>query len=285
MASDVVEDPQSYLQLVALGHDVAAQIAKTPIEGLSGSTRYIAGEARRWAGLKRPAVAGELSGPAADILNLLQRSWPDLCTGATDGEKLMADNYGTWATLMRGWPMQPYADQAVQYLRDHDLLKGLIVELGAGIGTASALAAPHVEGRFVCTDVAPFLMRRRPPGSEVVKYNFDDPGTWTDVDTFFGINAVHCAASKPATLAELHRMLKPSGVVLFAESIPITDAAGTPWPLNMPFGMFRGWWDRGGLISRETWMELFRDAGFREYGAQRRMAGDFDLGGLVWARK
>ena len=285
MASDVVEDPQMYLQLVALAHDIAAEIAKTPIEGLSGSTLYIAGEARRWAGVPRPAAAAGLNGPAADILELLRRNWPDLCAGNTDGEKLMADNYGTWATLMRAWPMQPYADQAVQYLRDHGFLKGLVVELGAGIGTASALAAPHVEGRFVCTDVAPFLMRRRPASSEVVKYDFDEPGTWSEVDTFFGINALHCARSKPATLAELYRMLKPGGVVLFAESIPVTDATGTPWPLSLSFGMFKGWWDRGGLIAREAWLDLFRDAGFRECGYQRRMAGDFDLGGVVWARK
>ena len=85
MTSDVVEDPQMYLQLVALAHDIAAEIAKTPIEGLSGSTLYIAGEARRWAGVPRPAAAAGLNGPAADILELLRRNWPDLCAGNTDG--------------------------------------------------------------------------------------------------------------------------------------------------------------------------------------------------------
>src|SRR5262249_37520297 len=142
---DFVEEPDMYVRLVALARDVAATIAETPMEGLSGSTLYIAGEARRWTNRPRPASAADLQGPAADSLELLRRSWPDLCAGRTDGEKLMSENYGTWATLMRAWPMQPYASQAAQFLRGHGLLQGLVVELGAGVGTASALVAEHVD--------------------------------------------------------------------------------------------------------------------------------------------
>jgi SAM-dependent methyltransferase len=285
MADDVVEDPEMYVQLVALAHDVAAAIVETPAVGLSGSTLYIASEARRWADIERPATSAALTGPAADILELLRRNWPDLCAGKTHGEKLMSENYGTWATLMRAWPMQPYANQAARFLSSGELLKGLVVELGAGVGTASGLVAPHVEGRFVCTDLASFLMRRRPPSSEFARYDFDEAGPWSEVDTFFGVNALHCAKSKPATIAELHRMLKPGGILLLAESIPVTHANGTPWPLSLSFGMFKGWWDRGGLIERDAWLNIFRDAGFRDRGYQRRVAGDFDLGGLIWGIK
>jgi SAM-dependent methyltransferase len=285
MADDVFEDPEQYLQLVALASDVAATIAETAIDGLTGSTLYIAGEARRWVDRPRPVTNAVLQGPAADILELLRRSWPDLCAGKTDGERLMSDNYGTWATLMRSWPMQPYANQAAQFLRSRALLNGLVVELGAGVGTASALVSQHVEGRMICTDVAPFLMRRRPASSEIVRYDFDETGPWSDVNTFFAVNALHCARNKLATIMELHRMLKPGGIVLLAESVPVTDASGTPWPLSLSFGMFKGWWDRGGLIERDAWLDMFRHAGFRESGYQRRMAGDFDLGGLVWGVK
>jgi SAM-dependent methyltransferase len=164
-------------------------------------------------------------------------------------------------------------------------LNGLVVELGAGVGSASALVAEHVRGRMVCTDVAPFLMRRPPPGCQVMRYDFDEPGPWDAVDTFFAVNALHCARDKGAVLVELHRMLKVDGVLVFAESIPTTDTAGTPWPLNLWFGLFKGWWDRGGLIERPTWLSLLRDVGFRHCGYQRRMAGDYDLGGIVWAVK
>ncbi len=45
---------------------------------------------------------------------------------------------------------------------------------------------------------------------------------------------------KPATLAELYRMLKLGGILLLAESIPVTDPTGTPWPLGLSFRMFKG---------------------------------------------
>lgn len=285
MAEDFTEPPETYIELVALGYDVAATIAETALDGLSGSARYIALEARRWMGLPRPVAKYQLVGPAADIMELLRRNWLDLCAGKTDGEKLMSENFGAWAKLMRAWPMQPYASQAAEFLRSHGLLDGLVVELGAGVGTASSLVAGHIHGRFVCTDAMPFLMRRRPPGCEVERYDFDEPGPWRAVATFFAVNALHCARDKRATLVELHRMLRPGGALVLAESIPITDAAGTPWPLNMYFGLLKGWWDRGGLLGREAWLDLLREVGFRECGHQRRMAGDYDLGGLIWAVK
>jgi SAM-dependent methyltransferase len=285
MADDFNEEPEMYINLVALGHDIAATITATPLEGLSGSALYIAQEARRWKALPPPVTKDKLVGPAADILELLRRNWLDLCAGKTDGEKLMGENFGTWAKLMRGWPMQQYASQVAEFLRTHELLNGLIVELGAGVGSASALVAEHVKGRFICSDAVPFLMRRRPSGVEVERYDFDESGKWAEVDTFFAVNALHCARDKRATLAELYRMLKTGGTVVLAESVPTTDAMGTPWPLNMCFGLFKGWWDRGGLIERERWFELFRKVGFRKHGHQRRMAGNYDLGGLIWAEK
>src|SRR5438477_11089680 len=117
MTSDVVEDPQMYLQLVALAHDIAAEIAKTPIEGLSGSTLYIAGEARRWAGVPRPAAAAGLNGPAAGILGLLRRKWPDLCARKTGRGELMAGHYCTWATPLRAGPAPPLCHPAVPAFR------------------------------------------------------------------------------------------------------------------------------------------------------------------------
>lgn len=197
----------------------------------------------------------------------------------------MSEDFGIWSRLMRAWPMQPYADQVASFLSKRRLLDGLVIELGAGVGTASSLVAPHVRGEFICTDVMPLLMRRPPKGSRTAQYNFDDPGAWTNVSTFFAVNALHCARDKRKTLTEFNRMLKPGGIVVLAESIPTTDAAGTPWPLNMPFGLFKGWWDIGGLLSREQWLELFRETGFREQGYQRRLAGAYDLGGLVWGIK
>lgn len=197
----------------------------------------------------------------------------------------MSEDFGIWSRLMRAWPMQPYADQVASFLSKRRLLDRLVIELGAGVGTASSLVAPHVRGEFICTDVMPLLMRRPPKGSRTAQYNFDDPGAWTNVSTFFAVNALHCARDKRKTLTEFNRMLKPGGIVVLAESIPTTDAAGTPWPLNMPFGLFKGWWDIGGLLSREQWLELFRETGFREQGYQRRLAGAYDLGGLVWGIK
>jgi hypothetical protein len=101
----------------------------------------------------------------------------------------------------------------------------------------------------------------------------------------FAVNALHCARDKTATLSHLHAMLREGGTLVLGEGQPRTDARATPWALNPFFGLFRGWWDVGGFLSRREWLRALRDARFTQVGFAARRAGAHDLGGVIWAVK
>ena len=50
--------------------------------------------------------------------------------------------------------------------------------------------------------------------------------------------------------------------MVLGEGRPHTDDRWTPWALNPFFGLFRGWWDIGGFVPRESWLAAFKQAGF-----------------------
>ena len=107
-------------------------------------------------------------------------------------------------------------------------------------------------------DLQPFLLKRQRIAGTVERYDFNEPGTWRDLDTIFAVNALHCAKDKLATLRHLREMLRPGGALVLGEGRPYTDARGTPWALNTFFGLFRGWWDIGGFVSRDDWLAALR---------------------------
>jgi hypothetical protein len=97
------------------------------------------------------------------------------------------------------------------------------------------------------------------------------------------VNALHCAKDKVVSLRHLFDMMRPGGVLVLGEGRPYTDQTGTPWALNLFFGLFRGWWDIGGFVAREDWFATLREAGFSQPGFAARRAGAHDLGGIIWA--
>jgi hypothetical protein len=153
------------------------------------------------------------------------------------------------------------------------------------VGSCSALVAGHVTDRFIRTDLQPFLLKRQRIAGTVERYDFNEPGTWRDLDTIFAVNALHCAKDKLATLRHLREMLRQGGTLVLGEGQPQTDAPGTPWALNTFFGLFAA-----GGTSAASCRAI---AGLRRSGRPAslvlgfavRRAGVHDLGGVIWAVK
>lgn len=215
-------------------------------------------------------------GPASDFLDVL----------AEQGDHLPVTlPSGLWPRLMRSWPMQEYARLAVVKLLDQNVtVESAILEVGAGVGNATALIADDVGEGYVRTDLHPALMPPGAPGRRL-KWDFDEepppslePGSF---DVAFGVNSLHCASDIPSSLGRIVRLLRPGGLLLLAEGEPVTKK-DIPWALNAPFGMLDGWWDRGGFKPRDLWIRHLS-----RYGAvfYRRLEEDgHDLGGLLWIR-
>jgi SAM-dependent methyltransferase len=283
-----VEEPgDEYLSLLGTAREVAAQIVRTTADGLGGAAEYIhrASQELVTAVAERDDEPPAAGGAIFECLQRLLAVWPDIAARRIEGEQVFSGEPALWKRAMTEWPMGGFARMAADFMIEHDLLGGNVVELGAGVGSCSTMVAGHVTDRFVRTDLQPFLLKRQKIAGSVERYDFNEPGRWQDLDTVFSVNALHCAKDKRATLRHLFDVLRAGGVLVLGEGTPYTDDRPTPWALNPFFGLFRGWWDIGGFVPREHWLEACKSTGFSRVGYAVRRAGRHDLGGLIWAVK
>lgn len=160
-----------------------------------------------------------------------------------------------------------------------------VLELGGGVGgtTATVLAAlADREVDYLFTDVSRFFLvagRRRFGGNPGLRYALADingelpgqgiPGGKADV--VLGVNVLHNALHVGRTLANLRRLLTPSGLLVMVEScreshqimVPVRFLA-SPGPGRPAAGHtdFRAGGTRL-LLTREEWLAALRSAGLR----------------------
>lgn len=286
-AYTVEDNAEDYLRLLGAARQASSWIATTPAEGLVGAAAYIHSASRelvvRVPDRDEDSLASD--GAIFECLRHLLTAWPDVVAGRIEGEQVFSGNPGLWKRAMTEWPMGHFARMAADFMIENDLLGGHVIELGAGVGSCSALVAGHVTDRFVRTDLQPFLLKRQRIPGTVERYDFNEPGRWRNIDTIFAVNALHCAKDKMVTLSHLFDMLRIGGVLVLGEGRPYTAANRTPWALNPFFGLFRGWWDIGGFLAREDWLAMLAQTGFSRTRYADRRAGVHDLGGVIWAVK
>ncbi|MCX7121722.1 MAG: AMP-binding protein [Gammaproteobacteria bacterium] len=224
--------------------------------------------------------------PAYALISLVSDNWSDLVFNKISGEDLIKTKSGLWVRLMNDWPMGDYAKFASLFLTKNNLLSGKVLEVGAGVGNVSRLIYKSVTGHYIRTDLFQGLLDKYPYSDHQETYDFNQPGKWKNLDTIFSVNALHCAVDKKSALNNLFNMLNEGGYLVLAEGSPITNIkSGTPWALNYAFGLFQGWHDVGGFISREAWLEYFKEIGFSAFGALKLRSGRNDLGGIIWGKK
>lgn len=280
------ESGDRYVQLLSGARKVAAGIIETSPIGLRGSAGYIHRVSSELANsVATDAQTGEVAGAAGECLQQLMLAWPKLSQGLMQGEQILADNPMLWKRAMMEWPMGSFAAMTAEFMIENKLLDGHVLELGAGIGSCSTLVAGNVGDGYIRSDLQPFLLKRQRIAGSVDHYDFNLPGHWKELDTIFAVNALHCAKDKVITLGYLFEMLRAGGMLVLGEGAPHTDNHKTPWALNGFFGMFRGWWDIGGFLSREDWLAALDKVGFRNLGSASWCAGSHDLGGVIWAQK
>ena len=169
---------------------------------------------------------------------------------------------GLWFRLMKEWPMHGFASMTAQFLLENDLAGGNVLELGAGVGSCSALISEDVGDGYIRSDIKTFLLARQKMPGKVVKYNFNELGEWKDLDVIFSVNALHCAEDKDKTLKNMYSMLRPGGVFIIGEGVPYSGQNQVPWVLNMllAHSMGGGMW---AVLTREDWMFKLDACGFQ----------------------
>jgi SAM-dependent methyltransferase len=224
---------------------------------------------------------------AHDALDALVEAWPHLAAGRLDGADVMRSRPGLWHRTMTEWPMMAYADALVAALPRLYTGPGSILEIGSGVGNATARLAAAYRERLVWTDrELPLVRHSRWPGTgRIFDFDHEPPADLGRFDAIVATNALHCAADIGRTLGRLRCLLTPGGILLFAEGSSPTRPDGTPWALDLLFNAFDGWWDRGGFRTRAQWREALSRQGYTGIGASAMVDGGDDLGGLVWANR
>ena len=62
---------------------------------------------------------------------------------------------------MKEWPMHGFASMTAQFLLENDLAGGNVLELGAGVGSCSALISEDVGDGYIRSDIKTFLLARQ----------------------------------------------------------------------------------------------------------------------------
>lgn len=218
-----------------------------------------------------------------ESLRVMQNDLGEILYNAKTGNELMKQHKGMWRELMSGFPMGLYAILCTQFLVKRKLLDGDVLELGAGVGNASNLIEAHVNDAYIRSDYAEDLNKRYVKG-RYIQVDFNQRLPLENMDTIFAVNALHCADDKGKTISYIYNALNTNGVFVLAEGQrnPYKDY---PWILNIFYGMFNGWWDKGGFLNRTEWIEFMQNAGFTNIGWSKIRAGRYDLGGIIWGEK
>src|SRR4029453_9782592 len=206
----VEEDGENYRRLLGAARQAALEIVKTPSQDLTEAAKYIhkASEDLLARAPAEDRVSLSSAGAIFECLGRLVAVWPDIVAGRIKGEQALASEPGLWKRAMTEWPMGGFAQMTADFMIERNLLGGKVIELGAGVGSCSALVAGHGTDRFVRSDMRPFRPKRRRVAGTVERYDFNEPGPWTDVDTIFATNALHCAQDKVAPLRHLPPLLR-----------------------------------------------------------------------------
>jgi len=222
-------------------------------------------------------------GAAFEALDKLRVDWPDFCSGASTGEIAYAGCAELWRRLMYESPMGTYASLAADLINDRLSSNQKVIELGAGVGNTSRLLKIPPSVLYVRTDRSLALLNHQSLPGTPQRYDFDAPSSITDADIVFAVNALHCAENPRKTLSHIRAMLRRGGMLILAEGEP-RPSSDRPWALDVLFCQFSGWWDRTGFRARSRWIDDLVAEGYTDIGYQRLLAGEYDLGGLIWAR-
>jgi 2-polyprenyl-3-methyl-5-hydroxy-6-metoxy-1,4-benzoquinol methylase len=152
--------------------------------------------------------------------------------------------------------------------------KDLVLEIGCGTGTTALHHAPKV-ARMLGTDIAPRMIeiaraRAREAGNRNAAFEVSSIDDLADTreayDVILAHSILHLVEDVPRTLRQLHRMLKPGGLMI-SNTHCIGDSAawlGRIAPAGRVLGVlprvnvfrekrFIQWIDEAGFETMETW--------------------------------
>ena len=247
--------------------------------------------------LERQRVHDPRCLPSFDLAAMAANHYPAVLRGETTGEQALfgAEGILPWVRYFSGDnPLYAVSNRvgALAAANTFEHGTGPILEIGGGLGSgADALLreiAPPDGGlpvTYHLTEISPLFLKRAQRnlsarhGHVTLKFSELDidrpfppdtvaPGTYA---LAYGVNVLHVARDLAATLGELHKALRPGGMLVMAECVrPFADTA---LPIELVFNLldsFRNpvlvppWRPNGGFLTPEQWTAAIQANGFTD---------------------
>jgi long-chain acyl-CoA synthetase len=184
-----------------------------------------------------------------------------------------------WESMMCDYPMGQYPRMVHAFMISNDLYRGKLLEIGAGIGNLSRYIPKDVD--YLRTDLRQKFLTGKYSDKESV-LDIDSPYDLNDrFDCIVGVNVMHCAEDLKRSIGHAYEVLKTGGYLILGEG----QCPGDVWALDLKCGFIDGWWNRGGFIHRDRWLDTFNKFSPSEMGYCVYREEHYDLGGVVWLRK
>ncbi len=216
--------------------------------------------------------------PTLEYLRLLDENLKDFLAGNITGSEIIKKGGSQlWEDWNRNNGTQNFFNELVAgYV--HPLIKGAdVLEIGGGVGGTTLLLSQYLkEAKTFCfSDIKPYFLedikKKLPPDLPLHTQIIDLhnlPETDQLFDVIYATNALHVANDIVGALKWIKNHLKPTGTLVLGEGSPYS--ATRPWPLEIMFSLFKGWWNvplyeyrpHPGWLSPDKWMTIFSKAGF-----------------------
>lgn len=217
--------------------------------------------------------------PAIDYLKLIEQHIPEFMSGKLTGDEIIKKG-GTdiWYKFNLRNPIMDIFSNAVSeklvpIIPDKDVL-----ELGGGCGgtTTRLVNVLNSTKSFMFTDLKSFFLKSI--HEQIPQINFttsildlqSPPQNLPKMDIIFSTNAIHCASELKNILQWMKHQLNPKGMIVLGEGSPYS--ARCPWPYEIFFAFFKGWWNLPrsserpypGWLLPDQWFNLFEQAGIKD---------------------
>lgn len=232
-----------------------------------------------------------------DLLHRCGSSLAEVLQGKRDPIQLLFPN-GDLTTLSQIYQDSAgaqFINQLVQQVVKSVQLQSTvrILEIGGGTGGTTSYLLPYLNSQsteYTFTDISPLFIQKAQ--QKFADYNFihyqtlniehspqDQGFHFYQYDLIIAANVLHATENLQATLAHIHQLLAPGGILILLEGVyPMR------W-LDLTFGLTEGWWrftDRAlrpnyPLISVEQWQSVLQQSGLNllKQFTQRLMAQRF----------
>lgn len=216
--------------------------------------------------------------PTIEYLNLISTHLEEFLEGKITGSEVIKEGGPRlWEEWNRNNGTQNFFNELVAgYV--HPLIRGAdVLEIGGGVGgTALLLTEDLKEANSFCfSDIKPYFLdgiKQKMPEELPLHTQILDLQNLPDLDQKFDViyatNAIHIANDVVGALRWVKSHLKNDGTLVIGEGSPYSSNA--PWPLEIMFAFFKGWWNvptfayrpNPGWLSPEYWLIIFQKAGF-----------------------